>query len=250
MKLFIAHRRSQQHLADRLYHALRNEGYEVFFSGRTLRAGEEFRRRLVEEIHSSDIMLFLLSQDAVEPGAYTLSELNEFAGKWRLANRLVAVPLHDVPTDMLPAALRETTILPIEGDTIEFVRKAVNHLAGVVIPEPAPPIPWYCIGKRTRMDGREVLARANKPVTTRFELFVGNNLVAEVTRPALSSIAYGAGTIFGRKNDWTLQDSETAPRLRATLITGFVDQYIELDRVSDGGEMGEDESLASEPAPT
>ena len=127
MKLFLSYASEDYNIAEQIAFAL-GPGHQVFFDRDALPPGGDYNARIRAAIIEADGMIFLVSPESVQPGKYTLTEL-ELA-------REVALPLGRVlpvmarPTDIhaIPNFLKAVTILKTEGNLAAMVQAAVNKI--------------------------------------------------------------------------------------------------------------------------
>src|ERR1041384_7348944 len=82
MRIFLSFASEQQAEAEPILLALRDRGYDVFFSHDDLPRGSSFDLRIKKAIEASDLLIFLVSPEAVTKGRYTLTELAFARDKW------------------------------------------------------------------------------------------------------------------------------------------------------------------------
>jgi hypothetical protein len=130
MRAFISYSTEQRPIAERLSHALRNEGHIVFFDRDTLPEGEAYDGAIRKEILACDLFIFLISPESLS-GRYALSELNVIQKSAPApGNRVLPVMAVPVAMDAVPAYLRSLTILNPKGDIVADI---VNHVAGLSV---------------------------------------------------------------------------------------------------------------------
>jgi formylglycine-generating enzyme required for sulfatase activity len=91
-----------------------------------LPAGEEFHNRIRMAIEDSDLFLLLFSPNAVDPGSYTLTEL-DIAEKAKI--KLLPVALGKLDARNLPASLKAVTVLQSDGNLPAAVAAEVHRIA-------------------------------------------------------------------------------------------------------------------------
>jgi tetratricopeptide (TPR) repeat protein len=130
MDTFISYASEQRALAEEIALALREEGHRVFFDRSALPEGEAYNARIREAIRGSDLLIFLLSPQAVSQGRYTMTELKFAEEKWSSPTGHV-LPVMVSATDMsaLPAYLRAVVILRPAGSVAAEVVAAVERLS-------------------------------------------------------------------------------------------------------------------------
>jgi tetratricopeptide (TPR) repeat protein len=129
LDIFLSYASEQRALAEEIALALRGEGHEVFFDRSELPEGEAYNARIREAIEASDLLVFLVSPEAVAEGRYTLTELRFAEDKWRSPTGRV-LPVMVRPTDgaAMPAYLRAVVILRPAGNVPAEVVAAVDRL--------------------------------------------------------------------------------------------------------------------------
>jgi len=228
MKIFLSYRSSQGETAEHIFHALASYGHDVFWDRSKLVAGKQFHRAIKEAISSSDIMVFLLTPDALLPGAYTLTELQIARSLWsHPEGRVLTVELSPVPLRQIPPYLRATTILKPEGNVAADVAFAVDRLKSGSKRPVATAIRGIIAATVHR--GAMIEARASRPVTMKVQLLVDGEVVALAQRPWLTSIAKSVWTWFGIKPRWSVSATSTIDgkvvNVRADFVTTFWDEF-------------------------
>ena len=82
MKIFLSYPSQDRELVEPIYLALRAQGHKVFFDRAELPPGEEYDNRIRAAIESADLLIFILSPNAVDAGSYTLTELEIARKTW------------------------------------------------------------------------------------------------------------------------------------------------------------------------
>ena len=132
MIVFLSYATEDRPIAAAINRALIEQGHDVFFDRDDLPAGEEFNERIRRAIEGADLFVFLVSESALDPGSYTLSELAIAERAWkRLSGRVLPVMLSTLPVARLPVALRAVTVLITDGDIVAATGDAVEALARV-----------------------------------------------------------------------------------------------------------------------
>ena len=75
MKIFLSYASQDRPIADAINRALLDQGHDVFFDRDDLPPGEEFHIRIRRAIEQAELFVFLVSEEAIDPGSYTLNEL-------------------------------------------------------------------------------------------------------------------------------------------------------------------------------
>lgn len=149
MDIFISYASEQRAIAEEIALALREEGHEPFFDRSELPDGDAYNARIREAISDSDLLVFLVSPEAVSAGRYTLTELRFAEDKWRSpAGRVLPVMVRPTDSALMPAYLRAVVVLRPAGSASAEVVAAVERLS-----RPA----WMRVGRRVAI-GLIVLA--------------------------------------------------------------------------------------------
>jgi formylglycine-generating enzyme required for sulfatase activity len=129
MRIFLSYASPDRAQAARLNTALLAEGHDVFYDRDDLPAGEEFHQRIRRAIERSHLLVFLISEAALDPGSYTISEL-EIAQKavLRPNGGVLPVLLEPIPFARLPEFLKSVTVLETQGDLVATLTGAVDRI--------------------------------------------------------------------------------------------------------------------------
>jgi hypothetical protein len=94
-----------------------NRGHEVFFDRHSLEAASDYNDRIRAKIRSSDRFLFLASRAAIQPGKYTLTEIDLARQAWPSpVGRVISVIVDpDLAPEMLPAYLSSVAPAVVSG---------------------------------------------------------------------------------------------------------------------------------------
>jgi len=130
MKVFLSYASQDREAASAINRALLNQGHDAFFDREDLPPGEEFHMRIRRAIERSDLFVCLVTEHALDPGSYTLTEL-DIAQKVlaRTHGRLLPVLLEPIPFARLPEFLTSVTVLDTQGDITAAVADAVDRIA-------------------------------------------------------------------------------------------------------------------------
>ena len=129
MRVFLSYASQDRETGRAVERALTEQGHDVFFDRDDLPPGEEYHARIRTAIERSHLLVFLVSPDAVDPGSYTLSELEVAERSWRRAGgRVLPVVLRPTPIDSLPPFLRSITLLETPGNVPATVAAAVHRI--------------------------------------------------------------------------------------------------------------------------
>jgi hypothetical protein len=126
MKIFLSYAKEQRDLAQRIALALEGAGFDVFFDHEKLPPAGEFNIAIRNAIHDSDLFLFLASREAIQGGAYALTELGIAQRHWpHPAQRVMTLLADATPVTALPAYLSAVTVLRPSGDPVAETVDAV-----------------------------------------------------------------------------------------------------------------------------
>jgi hypothetical protein len=130
MRIFLSYVSEQSKEAALLKPKLENEGHRVFFDRTNLPPGYAFDQKIREELRHSDLLLFLISPESVQKGAYTLTELKFYQDFFPKSHgRVLPVQVKETAKDDIPAYLRAVTILKPAGDMPAEVTARVSEIA-------------------------------------------------------------------------------------------------------------------------
>jgi hypothetical protein len=129
MKIFLCYASEDHATAERVFLSLRGAGHEVFFDRESLPAGDTYELQILEAIDECDLMIVLVSPEAMTPGAYPLTEIGIARRKWpHPARRVLPVIVRPTEFERLPAYLRSVSVLYPEGDVVAETTAAVSAL--------------------------------------------------------------------------------------------------------------------------
>ena len=130
VRVFLSYASEDRTVAEEIGASLRGAGHAVFVDRDSLPPGEVYDGRIAREIAASDLMVFLVSRNAVARGRYTLTELALASEQWPNANRrLLPVRIDTTPLDTLPAYARSVTLLEPQGSVAAEVTSTVDRFA-------------------------------------------------------------------------------------------------------------------------
>ena len=129
MKLFLSYASEYQIIADEVALALIGAGHEVIFDRSWLKPGDDYNTRIRAAFDQVEGLVFLISPEAVRPGAYTLTELGFARGKWpHPARRILPVMVAPTVLETVPPYLRAVTLLEPKGNLPAEIADAVRRL--------------------------------------------------------------------------------------------------------------------------
>ena len=207
MKIFLSYSSKGRALVEPIYLALRAQRHKVFFDRTDLPPGEEYNIRIRQAIEGTHLFVFLASPESLEPGSYTLTELDIAQKTWAYpAGRLLPVLLRPMSLDRLPAYLKSVTLLEPEGNVPAAVADAVHRLA---------------MARRKAM-----LTRFAMGATAAILIGVGVYFYLAKRQPSREITAKdGALAVRIPAGNFTMGDDDAAP-LREIYVDGFyIDTY-------------------------
>jgi hypothetical protein len=115
--------------AERIAYAIGERGLKVFFDKIALRPGETFNARIRHEIELSSLFVFLVTERAVTPPNYALTELKFAMGKWpHPKGRVLPVMMRETRIETLPEYVKSVQILKPVGNAAAEVADEVAKL--------------------------------------------------------------------------------------------------------------------------
>ncbi|MEW6366291.1 MAG: toll/interleukin-1 receptor domain-containing protein [Acidobacteriota bacterium] len=123
-RIFLSHAARDHQMASKLAGRLREEGFDVFLQ-EELPAGANFALEVGRKLEKADIMVVLLSPDAVA-SSWVQREIEYALTSRRLKGRLVPVQVR--PTKDIPWILRHLNFLDLRGEEAGKVDKVVAAL--------------------------------------------------------------------------------------------------------------------------
>jgi len=207
MKIFLSYASQDRAIADAINRALLAQGHDVFFDRDDLPPGEEFHIRIRRAIEQSDLFVFLVSEQAIDPGSYTLSELDIAQKNLKQpSGRLLPVLLRATAFNQMPAFLKSVTVLETQGDIPAAVADAVHRIA---------------LARR-----RALLWRAGLGVAVVGLIAAGAWFVRSTGAPAEEIIGKdGAPAVLVPAGRFVMGDDEESPRRELFLDAFYIDRY-------------------------
>lgn len=128
MRVFLSYASKDNAIAGRINTLLARNNHEVFFDKKSLHPGEDFNKRIQEEVDKSDLFIFLFSYHSIAKHCYCHTELNHAKDKWEdPTNRVIPIRIDEVPIDQLPDYLSSSSILNPKGDLPAEVLRFVSQ---------------------------------------------------------------------------------------------------------------------------
>jgi hypothetical protein len=126
-RVFICFASEHRTLAEAIALRLKGDGFSVFVDRLSLGKGEEYDRRIREELSRCDLLIFLISPESIEPGSYCRTELALAESRWpHPHDKVLPVRLAPVPAGELPPYLQAVTYLDPPGNVPADVAHAVD----------------------------------------------------------------------------------------------------------------------------
>ena len=126
MRIFLSYASQDHEQAKSVYLALRDQGHTVFFDRADLPAGEEYHNRIRAAVEKSNLLVILITPDAIDSGSYTLTEL---AIAEKASIKILPVMLRRSDIEKLPASIKAVTFLETDGSLPGAVAAEVHRIA-------------------------------------------------------------------------------------------------------------------------
>lgn len=207
MKVFLSYASQDRAVAEAINRALLDQGHDVFFDRDDLPPGEEFHIRIRRAIEQADLFVFLVSEDAIDPGSYTLNELDIAQKSVRSpSGRLLPVLLRPVAFDKLPAFVKSVTVLESSGNIPAAVADAVHRID---------------LDRR-----RALLMRAGAGVLVALVIAAGiGAYLALRGTPTETTGKDGAPLVLVPSGNFVMGDDEESPRREIFLDAYYIDRF-------------------------
>jgi len=128
MKLFVSYTSEDRNKAEQIALAL-GSMHRVFFDRDALPPGGDFNARIRAAIMDVDGMIFLISPESVQPGSYTLTELELAKDRWgHPLGRILPVMVRATDFHAIPNFLKAVTILETKGNLAAEVVAAIDKI--------------------------------------------------------------------------------------------------------------------------
>jgi len=129
VRIFLSYAREQLTIAEHIAFALRQEGHTVFFDQDTIAPGEAFNEKIRNDIRRSDLFIFLISPDSVDPKSYARTELSIAEHHWPAPKgRIIPIMAEKTPWDSLPGILKVLNVIEARENAVPEVCFAVEKL--------------------------------------------------------------------------------------------------------------------------
>ncbi|PLX54638.1 MAG: hypothetical protein C0629_16645 [Chromatiales bacterium] len=117
VRIFLSYASDDREIAEKIASRLELEDHTVFFDREGLQSGKGYDQQIRQAINDCDLLIFLISPDAVATGRYTLTELKFAKQKWRnVTDRILPVLVRETPTADIPAVLSSLQMVVPEGN--------------------------------------------------------------------------------------------------------------------------------------
>ena len=138
MRVFLSYAGEDRLTAERIAHSIRARKHDVFFDKHDLPPGTTYEDKIEAAVNGSDVFVFLISPHSVEPGSFTLTELDMAQRKWKRPNgRVLPVMIAPVPFELIPAYGKAVTVFEPVGDVAAETAIRVQQMRG---------FPWRRVG--------------------------------------------------------------------------------------------------------
>jgi formylglycine-generating enzyme required for sulfatase activity len=175
MRIFLSYASEDRNQAEAIYLSLRGQGHAVFFDRADLPAGEEYDARIRRAIETSQLAVFLVSPFSLDPGSYTLTELDIARKTWEQpSGKILPVVIRPTPLEDIPPYLKSVTLLQTEGNVTAAVADSVHRIAverrratlrtiatGLIIAGVVCGVAYFSLAHR--QPSREVIGRDGAP---------------------------------------------------------------------------------------
>jgi hypothetical protein len=130
VRIFLSYAAEQVAVAERLRLALGNDGHRVFFAHQSIPHGTAFDSQIRQGVRRSDLFIFLISPESVEPGSYCRTELGFAMERWpQPSGRVLPILVAPTPRETIPAYLQSISAMAADGNLVAEVVAAVERLA-------------------------------------------------------------------------------------------------------------------------
>ncbi len=207
MQIFLSYASQDREAARAIERGLSEQGHKVFFDRDDLPPGEEYHAHIRRAIEAANLLIFLVSPDAVDAGSYTLSEVDIAEKAWKRASgRLLPVVLRPTPKATLPLFVRSVTLLDTPGNVVAAVIEEVHRIGAT----------------RRRRRLRQVgvtVALATVILAGAYRYWTGGAPDSETTgRDGAPSVRVDAGAFI-------MGDDDNSPRREVYLDAYYIDRY-------------------------
>lgn len=128
MKIFLSYAAEDRTIVEPIYYALVGD-YTVFFDRNSLPEGDNFDERIRKAIRKSDLIIFCISPNSTDQGAYTLTELKFAEKKWaHPKGRVLPIMIKETNFDNIPSYLKAVTVLEAAGNAAAEVAARINEI--------------------------------------------------------------------------------------------------------------------------
>jgi hypothetical protein len=141
VKIFLSYASEQQDVAETVAYTLQARVHFVFLDKKDLPAAETFDQQIGRAIHETDLLIFLISPEAVTAGRFTLTELKFARQRWPSAKgRVLPVLVRPTPLPTIPHYLSSLHILSPEGNVAAEVASEVDQIIPAARPSAIMPL--------------------------------------------------------------------------------------------------------------
>jgi hypothetical protein len=129
MRIFLSVAGPDRPIAKEVFHALSQDGHDVFLDENNLPPGESYHRHIREAIERAELVVFFISPRSLEPSRYTMTELRFVEKKWPSPHGRV-LPTLIAPMDpkAIPSYLRAVSLCKPQANIAAEVAYEVSKM--------------------------------------------------------------------------------------------------------------------------
>lgn len=117
MKIFLSYASENQDLAEKIYMALLAGNHKVFFDKTKFKGGDNYHKKIYDQIQKSDFFIFLISRYSLQEGRYVQTELSYAKTKWpKPWKNVLPVKIEPLENDNIDSYLTSATIFEPKGN--------------------------------------------------------------------------------------------------------------------------------------
>lgn len=133
LSVFISYPSEQHAAAERIAQAIKNAGHRIFFDKESLPPASDYHQQIQGAIRQADRFVFLASREALEPGKFTLTELEFARKKWPApVGRVLPVIVDpELSIEALPTYLSSVHVLRVVGNAPAEISAALQRTTSI-----------------------------------------------------------------------------------------------------------------------
>lgn len=129
MTIFVSYAHEHRSIAEEISLALTTRGHGVFFDRSTLGSGVEYGAAIQKAVETCDLIVFLISPEALREGSYAHTELGFAKTRWKNpSGKILPVMVRPTLDSRIDAYLRAVTILYPQGNVAAEVAARATAL--------------------------------------------------------------------------------------------------------------------------